>query len=77
MRSFSVHVVNRSCASLTWTLFQNCSAPQFMVVQWSLRRQLGSGQHRRLQGGATWARLPDTDGHAYLTGNHASTLHFL
>lgn len=77
VRSFSVQVVNRSCAALTWTLLENCSTPQFMVVQWSSRRHQGSAHHRKLQGGDTWARLPYGDSPAYLTGNHASTLHFL
>lgn len=72
VRSFSVQVVNPSCVSLTWTLFENCSTPDFMVVQWSSRRHQGSAHHRRLQGGHTWVRLPYSEGPAYLTGNHAS-----
>ncbi|XP_075872070.1 leptin receptor [Nelusetta ayraudi] len=68
VRSFSVRVVNSTCVSLTWTLLENSSVPQFMVVQWSPRRHQGSGHHHRLQGGDTWARLPYTDSPAYLTG---------
>lgn len=75
VRSFNVQLVNRSCASLTWSLFANCSTPDFMVVQWFSRRHQGSGHHRRLHGEDTWARLPYTDSPAYLPGNSASTHH--
>lgn len=78
VRSFSVRVVNSTCVSLTWTLLENSSVPQFMVVQWSPRRHQGSGHHHRLQGGNTWARLPYTDSPAYLRGNAAASApHFL
>lgn len=77
VRSFSVRVINSTCVSLMWTLLENSSVPQFMVVQWSPRRHQGSGHHHKLQGGDTWARLPYTDGPAYLRGNSASAPHFL
>lgn len=70
VRSFGVQLVNRSCATLTWSLSASCPTAHSMVVQWSSRRHRGSGRD-------SWARLPHSHSPAYLTGNPASTLHLL
>ncbi|KAM9385085.1 leptin receptor isoform 2-T3 [Pholidichthys leucotaenia] len=54
VRSFHVLVINSNCVSLLWTLWDGCSAPLFMVVQWLPRRQQPSED----LSGDTWARLP-------------------
>ncbi|XP_023146278.2 leptin receptor isoform X2 [Amphiprion ocellaris] len=67
VRSFHVLVINSTCVSLSWSLLDNSSVPQFMVVQWWPQRQQDSQDSE--PSGETWARLPYTDHPVYLTGN--------
>ncbi|XP_022071967.2 leptin receptor [Acanthochromis polyacanthus] len=67
VRSFHVLVINSTCVSLSWSLLDNRSVPQFMVVQWWPQRQQDSQNSE--PSGETWARLPYTDHPVFLTGN--------
>lgn len=68
VRSFSVMVINSTSVSLSWTLLDNSSAPLFMVVQWSPRKQQDSDPHKG-QSAETWARLPYADRPVELRGD--------
>uniref|UniRef100_A0A3B5ARE7 Leptin receptor n=1 Tax=Stegastes partitus TaxID=144197 RepID=A0A3B5ARE7_9TELE len=59
VRSFHALIINSTCVSLSWSLLDDASVPQFMVVQWS--PQSPSGE--------SWARLPYTDHPVYLTAS--------
>lgn len=69
LRSFHVLVINSTCVSLSWTLLDNESVPQFMVVQWSLHKQQEAKHHK----GQTWKRLHYSDRPVYLRGDFFSS----
>ncbi|CAN9500887.1 unnamed protein product [Ophioblennius macclurei] len=64
VRSFHVAIVNSTCASLSWSLMDNCSAPLSMVVQWTPQKLRESGVNKE-----TWSRLPYTDRPVLLRGD--------
>ncbi|KAF7663963.1 hypothetical protein LDENG_00194070 [Lucifuga dentata] len=68
VQSFHALVINSTCVSLSWSLFDNSSVPLAMVVQWSAERQQDADHHKS-QTGETWARLPYSDRPVFLRGD--------
>ncbi|KAL6108253.1 lepr [Pungitius sinensis] len=67
VRSFTVLLINSTCVSLSWSLFDNVSVPLFMVVTWSPRQE--DSDHHRGRSGKTWVRVPYTDFPIYVRGD--------
>ncbi|XP_076026277.1 leptin receptor [Genypterus blacodes] len=66
VQSFHAKLINSTCVSLFWSLFDNSSVPLSMVVQWSTQRQQDAAHQ---QTGESWARLPYTGRTVYLRGD--------
>uniref|UniRef100_A0A8C6L596 Leptin receptor n=1 Tax=Nothobranchius furzeri TaxID=105023 RepID=A0A8C6L596_NOTFU len=71
VRSFHVVVINSTWVSLSWSLSDTSSVPNFMVVHWSPTR-LRDTEDLSLRG-QTWARLPYSEHSAYLKGDFFSS----
>ncbi|XP_037326276.2 leptin receptor [Pungitius pungitius] len=67
VRSFAVSLINSTCVSLSWSLFDNVSVPLSMVVTWSPRQE--DSDHHRGRSGKTWVRVPYTDSPIYVRGD--------
>ncbi|XP_041861661.1 leptin receptor isoform X2 [Melanotaenia boesemani] len=58
VKSFHVVLKNSTCASLSWSLLDSSSVPQFMVVQWFPQRRQNLKDYDWSQN--SWVRLPYT-----------------
>uniref|UniRef100_A0A8C6UCP7 Leptin receptor n=1 Tax=Neogobius melanostomus TaxID=47308 RepID=A0A8C6UCP7_9GOBI len=56
--SFHVLMVNRTCASVSWTIVDSSSVPQYMVLQWFPHSPQETDVNK---GSPTWRRLHFTD----------------
>lgn len=70
LRSFHVLLVNSTCVSVSWTVLDSSSVPQYMMLQWSRHSPQEAGIH---SGSQTWRRLHYTDRTVHVRGEFFSS----
>uniref|UniRef100_A0A8C6UAT0 Leptin receptor n=1 Tax=Neogobius melanostomus TaxID=47308 RepID=A0A8C6UAT0_9GOBI len=68
--SFHVLMVNRTCASVSWTIVDSSSVPQYMVLQWFPHSPQETDVNK---GSPTWRRLHFTDRPVHIRGEFFSS----